>query len=601
MAARKQTITKFTLAFAVACLLTITPQSLLSQDADQLFQQGVAAGQRGDFSEAESIFRQVTEIDPNNADAYNNLGIALKDQGKLEKAITNYDQAIEIDPNNAVAYYNLGLALRRQGKLEKAIASYEQAIEIDPNNAVAYNNLGIALRNQGQLEKAIASYERAIELDPNYALAYYNLGNALSEQGKLEKAIASYEKAIELNPNDALAYNNLGIALRNQGKLEKAIASYERAIELNPNNADAYNNLGIALRNQGQLEKAIASYERAIEVDPNYALAYNNLGIALRNQGKLEKAIASYERAIELNPNYALAYNNLGYALQQQSRFEEAIQKYQRSLEIDPEHILAKNNLREAERLLAIKLNPPPPDIDDTQHLPTVEDEPLVNTLRSTARIIAQASGEGSSIGAGWVVKKEANKVWIVTNRHVVNDSKTKIPSKKIEVEFFSELPDKDRPRYPATIINSTERNDSLDLAVLEVTGIPDDIKSLELSPGRIRRNTNVVVVGHPIIDEIPWSSEEGKVKSYSPNNSKISMSGTFAQGNSGGPVLNDEHQVIAMMVGIRTDSDIPVSVLDQPNLSIDVNQSATGGVGLAYRIDVVVEKLREWGIISEQ
>ena len=429
MAARKQTITKFTLAFAVACLLTITPQSLLSQDASQLFQQGVAAGQRGDFSEAESIFRQVTEI----------------------------------DPNNAVAYYNLGLALSEQGKLEKAIASYERAIELDPNDAVAYNNLGIALSEQGQLEKAIASYERAIEL----------------------------------------------------------------------------------------------------------------------------------------NPNYALAYNNLGYALQQQSRFEEAIQKYQRSLEIDPEYILAKNNLREAERLLAIKLNPPPPDIDDTQHLPTVEDEPLVNTLRSTARIIAQASGEGSSIGAGWVVKKEANKVWIVTNRHVVNDSKTKIPSKKIEVEFFSELPDKDRPRYPATIINSTERNDSLDLAVLEVTGIPDDIKSLELSPGRIRRNTNVVVVGHPIIDEIPWSSEEGKVKSYSPNNSKISMSGTFAQGNSGGPVLNDEHQVIAMMVGIRTDSDIPVSVLDQPNLSIDVNQSATGGVGLAYRIDVVVEQLRDWGIIQ--
>ena len=572
MAAKKQTITKLTLACAVACLLTITPQPVLSQDIDQLYQQGNTAQSRGNFTEAESIFRQIINIDPNDAGAYNNLGNALYDQGKLEEAISSYAKAIELNPNFVNALVGLGNALDDQGNSEEAIANYQKAIELDPNYAVAYYNLGVALERQRKLEEAIANYQQAIELDPNYANAYYNLGNAKYDQGKLEEAIANYQQAIELKPNYVNALVSLGNALDDQGNSEEAIALYEKAIELDPNDAFAYYNLGVTLRRQGKLEEAITTYQKAL---------------SLPNQKSSPSSI------------HALAYNNLGYVLQEQGELEEAIRQYKRSLEIDPEYLTAKNNLREAERLLAIQLNPPLPDIDDTQHLPSVEDEPLVTVLRSTARIVAQVSAEGTSIGAGWVIKKEANTVWIVTNRHVVSDNKTKIPSNKIEVEFFSELPDKERPRYPATIINSTERNDSLDLAVLEVTGIPNDIQSLELSPGRIARNTDVIVIGHPFIDEIPWSTEVGLVKNYSPNNSKISMSGLFAQGSSGGPVLNSENQVIAMMVGIRTDSDIPVTVLDQANFNIDINQPATGGVGLAYRIDVVVEKLREWGVIN--
>ena len=75
-------------------------------------------------------------------------------------------------------------------------------------------------------------------------------------------------------------------------------------------------------------------------------------------------------------------------------------------------------------------------------------------------------------------------------------------------------------------------------------------------------------------------------------------MGGVFAQGNSGGPVVDSENKVIGIMVTIRTTSDIAVAS-DRPTLNLNANQPATGGVGLAYRIDIVVEKLREWGIID--
>ena len=75
-------------------------------------------------------------------------------------------------------------------------------------------------------------------------------------------------------------------------------------------------------------------------------------------------------------------------------------------------------------------------------------------------------------------------------------------------------------------------------------------------------------------------------------------MSGLFAQGNSGGPVVDSENKVIAIMVGIRSNFDIAVAA-DQPTLNINANQPATGGVGLAYRIDIVIAKLLEWGIVK--
>ena len=497
MAAKKQTITRLTLACAVACLLTIIPQPALSQDVDQLYQQGNAAQDRGDFSEAENIFRQVTQIDPNDSGAYNNLGNAQ--------------------------YY--------QGKLEAAIASYKKAIDLDSNDPDIYNNLGNAQYYQEKLEAAIASYEKAIDLDPNNSGAFINLGSAQYYQGKFKAAIASYKEAIDLDSNDPDTYIGLGNALDAQGNLEKAITSYEKAIDLDPNNSGAY--------------------------------------------------------------------NNLGYALERQDKLEAAIKKYQRSLEIDPDLVAAKNNLREAERLLAIQLKPPLPDIDDTKFLPSVEDEPLVNILRSTARIVVQESGERYGHGAGWVVKKEGNTVWIVTNRHVISNKITKILSKKIEVDFFSELPDSERPRYPATIINSTERNDSLDLAVLEVTGIPDDIQSLEMRSGRVQRNANVRIIGHPNTIEDPWSVSLGAVVNYNSNRIKIPISGLSAQGSSGGPVIDSENKVIAMMVEKAGSLDIPPYNLERPNVIKYVNEIHTEDVSLAYRIDTVIEKLQEWGIID--
>jgi superkiller protein 3 len=329
--------------------LTSTTQIVFAQNTvQQLFKQGETAEAVRNNSQAETIWREILRVEPNNGKAYNNLGNALRRQGKLAEALAAHQKALQLNHNDAEAYVGIGNVLNAQGKPEEALASHKKAIQLNPKLAIAYNGLGNALSDQKKLDEAIAAYQKAIELDPKFAYAYNNLGNALKDQKKLDEAVTAYQKAIELDPKFAYAYNNLGIALYDQKKLDEAIAAYRKAIELDPKYAAAYNNLGIALSDQKKLDEAIAAYRKAIELNPELAIAYNNLGITLSDQKKLEEAVAAYQKAIELDPNYATAYYNLGNDLSDQKKLEEAVAAYQKAIELDPNYAIAYNNLGNA-------------------------------------------------------------------------------------------------------------------------------------------------------------------------------------------------------------------------------------------------------------
>jgi len=604
----------------LALVLTLSmagmPQLAVAQTIEELFQQGNAAQEAKNYSQAEAIWRRVIKLDPNNAGAYDNLGNALSDQGKLGEAIAAYRQAIQLDPKSANAYNGLGVALRKQGKLEEAIAAYRQAIQLDPKDAYPYNGLGNALSDQGKLEEAIPAYRQAIQLDPKYAAAYYNLGNALSDQGKLGEAIAAYRQAIELDPKNTLVYNGLGNALRGQKKLDEAIATYRKAIELDPKYAAAYNGLGNALREQKKLDEAITAYRQAIELDPKDAAAYNNLGIALSDQKKLDEAIAAYRQAIQLDPKDATAYYNLGNALgkqgkleeaivayrqalklpdnidppasthalshngiglvlQQQGNLEQAIEEYKKSLQIDPNYPIASNNLQEAERLLTLRRNPQAEVMDDSQYLP--KNDPSFPMFRPVVLIKAYFPNNrqrpGNEIGAGLVIQREGNRTLILTCRHVIFDQATEQQGQNIEVEFFSKPPsEKLRMRRNPRVLAMTPANDDIDIAVLEIIGpLPDDIKPLPISSNSLQYEMAVKAIGHPVTDR-PWSIQPGTISNYDDRELQI-YGPTIRPGSSGGPLLNSENQILGIVV------------------------TKQGNLGFAYPMPVIMEKLRQLGI----
>ena len=563
---------------------------------------GTALALQRNFDDAIAAYRRAIELNPNQGVFHDNLRNALVSQGNL-------DEAIKLAPNDVELYNNLGIELYHNDNFDDAIAAFRRAIELgsnDATNATLYNNLGAALLEKKNFDDAIAAYHRAIELDPNNEEPYNNLGNTLQKYSNFDDAIVAYHRAIELDPNNATLYNGLGSVLHNEGNLNDATAAYRRAIELDSTNALFYNNLGGALTEQGIFDDAIVAYQRAIELAPNNAVAYANLGVLYSTLQQFDKAISWSKRALALSDvqgipatAHVLAYSTLGSALRAQGKLEEAIMALEAAIDLAPYDVRASNNLIEARRALELAQPDQPAPVSDIAFVPSVRDQPLVTILRPTARIITSTptDGLGGIIGAGWVFRREGSTVWLVTNRHVVTDRLSDEPGETIEVEFFSSLSPAQRPRYRAILQNYTIDTEALDLAVLRIEGVPEDILALTMRPGRVQRGAEVEIIGHPFNEpDAPWSKASGEVGDYYPD--RIEIDADVAIGYSGGPVfLEGSQEVIAIVFAIRSQGDAAATA-DRP-LSLSDGTLSIGEICVTYPIEMVIEKLREWGVYN--
>lgn len=87
-------------------------------------------------------------------------------KGQFSQAETAFKEAVVLTPQDASLHYNLANAQRELGKLTEAEQHYRQAILHAPQDADAHNNLGNVQRELGQLDKAIASYKLALKYNP---------------------------------------------------------------------------------------------------------------------------------------------------------------------------------------------------------------------------------------------------------------------------------------------------------------------------------------------------------------------------------------------------------------------------------------------------
>jgi tetratricopeptide (TPR) repeat protein len=645
------------LAWVLTLALMIMPPTTVAQTLEQLWQQGETAQAQKKYPEAERIWRQIIQLDPNSAVAFSNLCAALFRQNKLDKAPIFCQKALALDPKLPETYNNLGNVLYNQKKLTEAEEMYRRTIELDDQYVHAYNGLGNVLYNQKKLTEAEEMYRRTIELDDQYVHAYNGLGNVLSDQKKLTEAEEMYRRALALDDQYVHAYNGLGNVLSDQKKLTEAEEMYRRALALDDQYVGAYNNLGVVLWEQKKLKEAEEMYRRALALDDQYVnayyglgivlweqkklteaeemyrralalddqfvyaynrlgnvlydqkklteaeemyrralalddqfvYAYNNLGVVLWEQKKLTEAEEMYRRALDLPDTtgtpttaHTLAHNNLGLLLQEQGKLEAAIAEFEKATKIDPKFEFASNNLQEARRLLSLQQQPEQIiALNNTKYLP--QEDPLTRIKRSIVKISVVFTGnaKGTAYGTGYVVKRRGTTVWIITNRHVVVDRDTEQRGDNLEVEpYYGEnLPNLPRDRAKAKIIQITEPQENLDLALLEVTGLPDDISPLTFHQGEINPQTPISIIGHP--ESKDWSKYEAITIGIQSSSGNLLIDVSLAVGGSGSPVFDQEMRVIGLMVKTINESQIDSS-----------------GIGFAYPIDRVLQKLAQWQVV---
>ncbi|MCH7943248.1 MAG: tetratricopeptide repeat protein [Proteobacteria bacterium] len=315
---------------------------------NELARKGVELHQMGRLRDAENIFRQILQIDPDHADANHLLGGLVFQAGDPELAIGLIAKAIARAPELPLYHFNLGSVFKTLARLTEAVDSFRNAVALKPDYAEAHFGLAGSLQTLGRLEEATAGYRRVLAAAPDNIAALNNLGVTLQGLGCMDEAFVCLRQAVALSPGYASAHGNLAKALLKIGQAEGSVASNQRALSLNPALVESHNNLGNALQALGRYDDAVASYDRAIALKPDYAEAHGNRGNALQVMGRLEEAVTSCEAAIALKPEMADLQGNLGTAQQKLGRLEDAIVSYSRAINLEPDHEVFWNNLMSA-------------------------------------------------------------------------------------------------------------------------------------------------------------------------------------------------------------------------------------------------------------
>jgi tetratricopeptide (TPR) repeat protein len=109
------------------------------------------------------------QLEPSNTNVLYNLAMFYQNNEDMENAETLYRQILDINPNSADAYHNLGyIELFHYRDYDRAIEFFNKALECDAMHSASYFNRGCAYKLSGNQKAADADFQTALGLDPSF-------------------------------------------------------------------------------------------------------------------------------------------------------------------------------------------------------------------------------------------------------------------------------------------------------------------------------------------------------------------------------------------------------------------------------------------------
>jgi tetratricopeptide (TPR) repeat protein len=136
----------------------------------------------------------ISEMDPEDANAYNNRGIASANKGQYVTAIANFTRALKRNPVYAEAYFNRGHVYIAIGQLGRGVSDFSKAVEIKQGFAEGYIDRGLIYADMNQYDQAISDLSKAVEIDPTRAEVYFSRALVSCATGKYDRAWADVHK-----------------------------------------------------------------------------------------------------------------------------------------------------------------------------------------------------------------------------------------------------------------------------------------------------------------------------------------------------------------------------------------------------------------------
>jgi tetratricopeptide (TPR) repeat protein len=355
---------------------------LQPQKKEPLFGLAESFFHTADAKMASIRYRQVLELDPKFALAYNHLGFCYSWGGDHDSAIASLKEYVQLD-GTANAYDSLGQGLLAAGKYAEARAAFQRAIELD--NFLEFSKYALAFVDihEGQFREARLRLQNFIaesKTPQESALYHYALAFLFLQARDLNRALKACDAGLSgFSPNtvdptyqDLVWIKGLVLLKRNDRSGAQAqLSELQRAVRRDGVTATKYRPvLKYALHLEamtaafaGERTPCLEAIEKLLHIEEKlgYWGAPLNRAYFLDSAGQLNTRLGLtgnaedlYRSALDYNKHYALSKFHLGQLLMKQNRVQEAYSYFRGFLADWREADRDLPEVQEARRLLDI-------------------------------------------------------------------------------------------------------------------------------------------------------------------------------------------------------------------------------------------------------
>ncbi len=319
----------------------------------------------GEMDGAIEHLNECVELQPENAEAYEQRAQIYYEQEQYELADKDYERLIELDRGGVTGYMGLGRNAVAQEKYNEAIKQFDYVVKMYDDYSSGYSFRAEAYIKKGEYTKAADDVVKALEINGDRK-AFFLLqdmadsakvvmvaklkAKSLKDKSTPEwqeylgivneyakdypKAIEYYKKAMELYPS-AYDANRIYVCYEAMGNYAQALEYIDYAMEMDSTNVDDIQSRAEALFYLGRMDECLQTIDKYVEETPDFFGGYAARGFFKRYNNDLVGAIEDFSMAIALKPEIAYLYTKRGEAYMLQGNEEAAKGDYLKVIELD--------------------------------------------------------------------------------------------------------------------------------------------------------------------------------------------------------------------------------------------------------------------------
>jgi len=309
-------------------------------------QQALTLEQQAKFPEAESAWKRVVKLQPENAQAYAHMGLLEAREEHYPQAILHYRkaQALAESMNKPIPELNLnlGLALFKSENFQDAAKVFETELKKHPGSADAQrltNLAAVSYYGAHQYAAAIPYLQEAASADPRNLQLKLTLAHCYLWTKQLDAMKEVYKQILTIDPDSAEADILAGEVLDEMGDKEGAVTQFRAAEKANPRAPNVHFLLAYVLWTQKRYDEALPEFKTELEIDPKNNQAMIYLGDLYVRQGQYPQAKEVLEQAARFSTSDPELYLDLGIVSMETGDNDNAVQALNKAAEIEPDNV----------------------------------------------------------------------------------------------------------------------------------------------------------------------------------------------------------------------------------------------------------------------